>query len=325
MRIRALLLTNNEDDILTECVVAARSWADEIYIFDTGSTDNTLETIKALSSTFENVHLFRSEYRDFDWWRTANEVFRELFDQADLGDWWCVHSTDEIYIENPKHIISKAGPIPRTVWCLTLNYYFTERELRAYEEIASESPRTADKQLFSNTLRHYIGNYSEPRFFKHFDGIYKDIKFNSPLFSINARERILMKHLQYRSPEQIVRRVKSRAQIFHGGGKMQFMHEVDFVISDTGKFEGSLWKAVLQPKKIPDSDRSSDSILLSRVLRSDQCQVDEHTGFYTIRYEHLPIIPLGFRLLVCEIRDQIFIRLNTYVLRVRARLLKLLK
>lgn len=322
MRIRAILLTNNEDDILQECVVNATNWADDIYIFDTGSTDNTWKICKALAEEFGQVKLFKSEHRDFNWWETAHEVYAEYFEEAKIGDWWCVHSTDEIYVENPRHILCKVPDRIRKVWCLTLNYYFTEIDLEKCLLAESITPLES-RQKYCDSLQYYIANYSEPRFFKHFEGITRNIRFSSRKFLPNHRERILMRHLQYRSPEQINRRISSRVQTFYANKRRQFLHEADFRLDEDGTFRASLVRALTKDPKISDPGKNRQAFL-ERVVPSTICHKDFKDNYFTIRHGDLPIIPLNTSLILTDIFIQLLIRIIVLWQKMAARILSMI-
>ena len=75
-------------------------------------------------------------------------------------------------------------------------------------------------------LRYYLNHWGEPRFFKHNDDIRWNTDYGFPEFVYGALAypvRIWLKHYQYRSPEQIQRRLLTRrAAIAAGNG---FLHE----------------------------------------------------------------------------------------------------
>ena len=187
MKIHAILTTNNEADILEDCIRSALQWADKIYVFDTGSTDNTIDVIKGLRSDKQigsRVVHYKSEYRPFNWAKSLNEVFQTYFDQSSIGDWWCTLCTDEIYRDDPLEIISKIPKGFDCVWSIMINYYFTERDLsRFYSKFGAQSLSDIDTMYgFYKTLEYYTAAYSEPRFFKHTDSLKRECLFTSENF-----------------------------------------------------------------------------------------------------------------------------------------------
>ena len=80
MKIFAISLIKNEEDIIEANLTDAAKWADKIFVLDNGSTDDTWEIVKRLSSendrivAWKQIHeSFRDEMRS----RVFNE-FRHL-------------------------------------------------------------------------------------------------------------------------------------------------------------------------------------------------------------------------------------------------------
>lgn len=151
---------------------------------------------------------FRDELR--------SEIFNQFKSVAKDGDWWCRLDVDEIYIDDPKMFLGTLQATEQVVYSLSHQYYFTEKELEAYEK---------DKTGFLNTeaekrLRYYLCNHSEIRFFKHREKLNWVGGSWPEHLGLAARKRIRLKHLQYRSPEQIQKRLETRKVAIEQGYKV---------------------------------------------------------------------------------------------------------
>ena len=59
-------------------------------------------------------------------------------------------------------------------------------------------------------IRHYQNNWSEPRFVRHRENLRWEAETWPPNRGLSSPKRIRLKHYQYRSPEQIARRIGIR-------------------------------------------------------------------------------------------------------------------
>jgi len=57
----SLLPVRDEADIIGQCLDHALRWADEVYVFDTGSVDNTWEIVRDFASRDKRVVPMRKE------------------------------------------------------------------------------------------------------------------------------------------------------------------------------------------------------------------------------------------------------------------------
>jgi glycosyltransferase involved in cell wall biosynthesis len=212
MKIHGLSIVKNEADILQECFISALDWCDHIYVFDNGSDDGGWELVKELAKQHPQIVpykqdpvLFRSALRA--------DIFNAFRSNAVHRDWWCRLDADEFYIDDPRIFLAKVPDRFKTVYSASLNYYFTDNDLILYR-------RNPDEYLtipVQRRLRYYLNNHGEPRFFRHsndivwtrehdYGGYPPEVLFGAPAYPV----RIWLKHYQYRSPEQIQKRLLTR-------------------------------------------------------------------------------------------------------------------
>jgi glycosyltransferase involved in cell wall biosynthesis len=222
LKIHAVCLVKNEADILQETLVSALLWCDHIYVFDNGSDDGSWELVKELAKQ----HLQVVPYKQDDVLYTNGlraDIFNAFRSNAGPQDWWCALDADEFYIDDPRIFISKVSDRFQTVWSASLNYYFTDRDAALYRQDPIKFLETPVQQRF----RYYLNNWGELRFFRHNDNIVwarAQGGFPPAMFTARAYPvRIWLKHYQYRSPEQIARRLRTRRPAMEAS--TGFLHE----------------------------------------------------------------------------------------------------
>lgn len=284
-KIHAILPTNNESDILEECIEAASVWADYIYVFDTGSTDETWSIVNRIRAVNSKVIPYLSEYRPYNFTKTLGEIFSHYFHNSQQGDWWCTLCTDEQYLEDPRIFLAKLDGRYDSVWSSTLQYYYTRSDLEVFQSLD-----ITDRQMtkHSQRLGWYRNNYSEVRFYKHGPSTHHNTLFLQKNFPRVCPDRIAMQHFQFRTPEQIVRRVRSRQKIFDGDPLMQFAHEMNWQLGLDGKHKVDL-AASLMKRPIELSD---NEILKLRMVPEDLLHQDLKNGKYKFEPDLLPKLPI---------------------------------
>jgi hypothetical protein len=225
MKIHALCIVKNEADVLQEALISAVHWCDHIYVFDNGSDDGTWEMVKALAQRHLQIVPYKQDDVLFSSALRA-DIFNAFRANAGPQDWWCRLDADEFYIDDPRIFLGKVPDRFQTVWSASLNYYFTDRDAISYREDPVKFLATP----LQERLRYYRNNWGELRFFRHSDKIiwtrtedcggFPGVMFTAPAYPV----RIWLKHYQYRSPDQIERRLRTRRPAMEAS--TGFLHEV---------------------------------------------------------------------------------------------------
>jgi hypothetical protein len=209
MKIHGLCVVKNEADILKETLTSALLWCDYIYVFDNGSDDGSWQLVNELADNHPQI----VPYKQDDVLYTSGlraDIFSAFRSYAGPQDWWCGLDADEFYIDDPRIFLTKVPKHFQTVWSASLNYYFTEQDAISYRRDPEKFLQTPIQKRF----RYYMSNWGELRFFRHHDDIawtrsqggFPPAMFTAPAYPT----RIWLKHYQYRSPEQIERRLRTR-------------------------------------------------------------------------------------------------------------------
>jgi hypothetical protein len=222
MKIHGLCLVKNEADVLDETLISALHWCDHIYVFDNGSSDGTWELVNELAKKHRQVVPYKQDDTLYSNGLRA-DIFNAFRSNADPRDWWCALDADEFYVDDPRLFLTKIPDRFKTVWSASLNYYFTDQDAILYRQDPVKFLATPVQERF----RYYLNNWGELRFFRHCDDIVwtpAQGGFPPAMFTASAYPvRIWLKHYQYRSPEQIERRLLTRRPAIQA--KTGFWHE----------------------------------------------------------------------------------------------------
>jgi len=214
MKIYAVSLIKNEADIIEKNLTAAAKWCDKIYVFDNGSTDGTWEIV----NSFKSVRIIPYKTADVPF---RDELRKEVFDffrhELEDGDWVCVRlDADEFYMDDPKIFLSNLKPCVSLVYGINFEYQFTEDNLN-------------DKDTeFRFDKFHYLCIPScEQRFVKY----RKKLQWleGGPIPShpgVATKKFIKYAHYQFRNPEQIRKRLKTRKDALDTGLDMYWEEDL---------------------------------------------------------------------------------------------------
>lgn len=213
MRIFGNCLVKNEADMIVETLADAVRWCDRIFVFDNGSTDGTWEKVQEFAHHDSRVVPFKSEAVPF-----RNSLRRDTFEnfraEAAAGDWWCVLDADELYLDDPRIFLAAVPRWHHVVWGAYFQHYFTDVDAARFAtDPHAYPPHTPARQA----LRHYRCDYSEVRFYRHRPGLVWDQGSAPRHLGVVHPQRIRFAHYQYRSPEQIQLRLRTRQQAIREG------------------------------------------------------------------------------------------------------------
>jgi glycosyltransferase involved in cell wall biosynthesis len=257
MRIHGMTLVKNESDVIGQSLVAATAWADFIYVYDNGSDDGTWEIVRDLAATHPQIVPYKQEATPF------GEFLRgELFQRyrGTPGDWWCTLDADEFYVDDPRRFLTSVPERFGEVWSASFEYYFTDVDVARYEE---DPAAYADDVPVGDRCRYYINNWSEPRFFRDTDRVVWDEDAWPEGLGPAYPERIRLKHYQYRSPQQIQRRIESRRDAPNSFGhellpdwKQAILRplEIDFAAADAA-YAPTTWRDRIVEASLLTEDR----------------------------------------------------------------------
>ncbi|MBI5265028.1 MAG: glycosyltransferase family 2 protein [Bradyrhizobium sp.] len=276
MKIFSICCVRDENDIVGETLKAALGWSDRIFVFDNGSVDGTWDTVQDIAKANSKIEIVGHDDRTFTD-EMRGEIYESYRSMASPGDWWCRLDSDEIYIDDPARFLAEVPDKYGFVLSATFNFYFTDLDLRSYEQSPSEWLARPVRER----LKFYQNNWSEPRFVRHRN----DLEWGGLIWPDNHGRtypvRIRLRHYPYRSPAQISSRLEIRQR-----QPTLFKHEAN--------------RSLAAPKEVrPDwSDQYIATATFERaswqdrVMRAAECDVDLGDATLVSRNELMPPLPL---------------------------------
>jgi glycosyltransferase involved in cell wall biosynthesis len=213
-RIHAICLAKNEGDVIAETLQFASNFCDKIYVFDTGSVDDTWQQVQKAAS--DVVVPFRQESVPFSDGLRA-QVFNAIRDRFAVGDWLYILDADEFLAKDPRQVIpiaEKEGA--QQINTIQYNFHFTDVDWQKYRQ-GLESRETPITQR----RRYYRFTNIEQRLFRidpDLTWLEQSDAANPHGYMTPTGQKKLKKcsyripncHYQYRDPEQIQLRLQTR-------------------------------------------------------------------------------------------------------------------
>lgn len=206
MKIFAICLVKNESDIIEYTLNKHTEWADLVFVYDNGSTDETWDIVQQISLSNHKVIPYKSAAKPFRDSLRA-EVFNEYKHLASKGDWWCVRcDSDEIYMDDPRTFLQGICSLYQVVLSLHYEFMLCEEDIYEHDFQALSVAQQIEK------LNYYHPKVtSETRFIRHREKLIWPESETYPRHKgVSAPQKIKIKHYQYRSPSQIQERMNVR-------------------------------------------------------------------------------------------------------------------
>lgn len=202
MNIYGFMIVKDEADIVGQTLASLQKYGSftKIFVFDNGSSDDTLQIAQRFSSERIIVDTIANSFSD-------NLKYENVYKHSSFlknGDWFAILDADEIYQEPLLPLVEMAElEKANYIESRSAQFYFTE--LESSYEFDPVVPAVQQRS-------HYLLNYGEPRIFKYMD----DMKLTAdqvkrrdqPL--VLCSRQLLIHHFQFRSAKQTQRRLDIR-------------------------------------------------------------------------------------------------------------------
>lgn len=213
------MLVKNEVDIVGSVLKDAEKWADKIFILDNGSTDGTWKLINSMKDNV--ITPWKQDFGEFRRGMRA-DVFNHFRSLSTEDDWWCYAlDADEFYAENPREFLQNVPKRFQWVFKKSIDYVITKEDVQAYEFSGDFEKDKKYIQYFK------IPCWCEGRFFRY----RKNLKWDNGAGSqypqhigVVAPDKIIVKHYQFRSPEQMQKRLDLRNSLASKKSGQAFSH-----------------------------------------------------------------------------------------------------
>lgn len=244
MKIFGSCLLKNEADIIQETLEYAVTWCDLVIVDDNGSTDGTWEIVQDMAKIYPRILPWRQKAQPYSE-ALRGEPFRAYRHLSSKGDWWAKLDGDERYIDEPREFLSSVPRRHHVVVAAQCQYQFTEKDLANWEEWQRAGAKPAPVH---QRLHFYRCDWAEIRFFRYRPSLLWPATTSWPVhMGVIHPRRILNKHLQYRSPDQMQLRLDTRQQAIREGA-LTFDHQR--TMHD--------WRQLVADSAICDDDRAAE-------------------------------------------------------------------
>lgn len=211
MKFHALLPVRDEEDIIKQCLENLLKWVDAVYVFDTGSVDNTWEIVIDIASQNKRITPIRKEPVYFSETRLRGYMFNIAREYMQDGDWFLRVDADEFHhILPPEFVKTYLRSHETIVYHQYYDFQLTEAEVSGWER--GEETFCDRKRPIEERRRYFIPSYySEPRLCRYRSTMKWPITCSFPINAgFVARERLPIRHYPHRDPVQLARRYRLR-------------------------------------------------------------------------------------------------------------------
>jgi glycosyltransferase involved in cell wall biosynthesis len=212
MRFHAILPVRDEADIIGQSLQQMLTWADAVYVFDTGSVDETWEIVQDFAARDKRVVPLKKEPVYFSETRLRGWMFHQARQRMRTGDWFLRVDADEFHHVSPPEFVKTRMRKHETI---AYHQYYDFRLLAS--EVSSweagketlahrQRPIEERRRWFTPSL------YSEPRLCCYRETMQWPPTVSFPFNAgFVARERLPIRHYPHRDPVQLERRCRLRA------------------------------------------------------------------------------------------------------------------
>jgi glycosyltransferase involved in cell wall biosynthesis len=212
MKFVALLPVRDEADIIAQCLQHALHWADAIYVFDTGSIDDTWEIVRDFAARDKRVVPIRREPVYFSETRLRGYMFHVARQQMWDGDWFLRLDADEFHHIAPPDFVKNCMRKHETVgYHQYYDFRLLQSEVDAWDR-GEETLQDRQRPIEERRRRYIVSDYSEPRLCRYRSTMQWPPTVSFPFNAgFVARERLPIRHYPHRDPLQLERRCRLRA------------------------------------------------------------------------------------------------------------------
>lgn len=212
MKFHAMLPVRDEADIVGQCLEHLLAWADAIYVFDTGSVDNSWEIVHDFAGRDRRVIPLRKDPVFFSENRLRGWMFHQARSAMRDGDWFLRVDADEFHHVPPPEFVKTQMRRHETIaWHQYYDFKLTRAEVEAWEA-GRETVADRCRPIEQRRRRFIPSRYSEPRLCKYRSTMQWPTAVSFPYNAgFVARERLPIRHYPHRDPAQLDRRCRLRA------------------------------------------------------------------------------------------------------------------
>lgn len=247
MRFFSLLPVRDEADIIEQCLEALLKWSDYVYVFDTGSVDDTWEIVQSFATKDSRIKPIAKDPVYFSDTRLRGYMFHVARREMKEGDWFLRVDADEFHhITPPEFVRTRLQSHETIVYHQYYDFRLLASEVDAWER--QEETIEDRKKPISERRRWFTPSiYSEPRLCRY----RQTMKWPSTVsFPYNAgylaRARLPIRHYPHRDPIQLDRRCRLRAIMMADAE-----NRLNWSAPEQHHWSKSDWRQFITPNDLP--------------------------------------------------------------------------
>jgi glycosyltransferase involved in cell wall biosynthesis len=208
----ALLPVRDEGDIIGQCLERLLEWADAIYVFDTGSVDETYDIVGSYARLDSRVRCLGRAPVYYNENRVRGYLFARAREVLSNGDWFLRVDADEFHHVTPQEFVrERLNPRETVVYHQYYNFELTEGEVAQWEA-GRETLEDRRRPISDRRRRYTVSVYAEPRMCQYRASMRWPVAVSFPYNAgLVARARFPIRHYPHRDPLQLARRCRLRA------------------------------------------------------------------------------------------------------------------
>lgn len=217
-KIFGIMLVKNESDIIETCLSELVQWLDKVFILDNGSDDGSWDIIQRMAKENPRVVPWKQDFSPFRRSFRA-EIFNRFKHEAGPDDWWYIADSDEFFLDDPHDFLSRVPKNRHVVFKKSLDYFITVNDdsARAFSGVFAND---RDKIKYLQEIC-----WTEIRLFRHRESLSWPNDRDKPLrMGLHYEKPILIQHYQFRSPNQMQKRLDDRNKIIRDKQGKPFKH-----------------------------------------------------------------------------------------------------
>jgi hypothetical protein len=211
-RFHALLVVRDEADIIEQSLWHLSTWADAVYVFDTGSVDGTWESVQSVAEENSKIHPIARKPVYFSLPKVRSYLFHRVREHMQDGDWFLRVDADERYHVPPPEFVEKRMKSYETVaWRQYYDFRLTEEDVKRWQD-GREGFGDRERPIEERRRCFTVSRNSEPRLCQYRSTMKWPNYASFPHHAgVIAKERLPIRHYPHRDPVQMAKRYALRS------------------------------------------------------------------------------------------------------------------
>lgn len=209
MKLYGIGTAKNEDDVIGDSIEHALQYCHKVIYLDNDSADRTWEVIQEKAAQHPDRVVAFGKLA-IPYVEGIREIIYNTYNNTELGpdDWWMKLDADEFIHEDPRPIVDEAMAAGNDViraW--HAQFYLTDRDVASIERGEDDTSLPIPERR-----RYYRTNWRQVHLWRNVPGqVWRDTTRSIPEQTTRIHSRaVLNRHYQYRTPEQIAKRLAIR-------------------------------------------------------------------------------------------------------------------